>query len=58
MYPLHFGNFGGVAVKVLWAFLGLTTALLPLSGMMMWIERGKVSNIQNTRHTHTTGLTN
>jgi len=53
MYPLHFGNFGGVAVKVLWAFLGLTTALLPLSGMMMWIERGqRAKHPKHAPHTY------
>ena len=41
MFPLHFGNFGGVLVKFIWTILGLSTALLPLSGMMLWIERGQ-----------------
>ena len=41
MYPLHYGNFGGLFIKILWAWLGLTTALLPISGMMLWVERGK-----------------
>jgi len=40
MFPLHFGNFGGLAVKTLWAILGLATALLPITGLMLWIERG------------------
>ncbi|MCV2884861.1 PepSY domain-containing protein [Aestuariibacter sp. AA17] len=40
MFPLHFGNFGGPFVKLLWTVLGLSTALLPLSGLMLWIERG------------------
>ena len=39
MYPLHFGNFGGIAVKFIWFFLGLSTALLAATGMMVWIER-------------------
>ena len=39
MFPLHFGNFGGIFVKIIWAILGLGTALLPLTGMMLWIER-------------------
>lgn len=43
MFPLHFGNFGGAFVKLIWAILGLSTALLPLSGMMLWIERGQKS---------------
>ncbi|RYV01687.1 peptidase [Shewanella sp. OPT22] len=39
IYPLHFGNFGGLFVKFIWAFLGLTTALIPLSGVMMWLAK-------------------
>jgi uncharacterized iron-regulated membrane protein len=37
--PLHFGDFGGLLVKGLWAVLGLGTALTGLSGMMIWVER-------------------
>jgi uncharacterized iron-regulated membrane protein len=45
LFPLHFGNFAGVFVKCIWALLGLTTALLPLSGMMMWLaKRSRGSN--------------
>lgn len=40
MFPLHFGNFGGIFVKVIWGVLGLGTALLPLTGLMLWLERG------------------
>ncbi|MCB1690855.1 MAG: PepSY domain-containing protein [Halioglobus sp.] len=39
MFPLHFGNFGGLLVKILWALLGLGTALLSLTGMLIWLER-------------------
>lgn len=39
MYPLHFGNFGGLFVKVIWSILGIGTALLAVTGMMIWIER-------------------
>ncbi|REL26513.1 PepSY domain-containing protein [Thalassotalea euphylliae] len=48
MFPLHFGNFGGVFVKLIWAGLGLGTALLPLTGLMLWIERGV--NAANPRY--------
>lgn len=40
MFPLHFGNFGGIFIKAVWAILGLGTALLPLTGLMLWMERG------------------
>lgn len=51
MFPLHFGNFGGALVKVIWLLLGLSTALLPLTGMMLWLERGKQS--QHPRYSAT-----
>lgn len=44
MFPLHFGNFGGVFVKFIWTLLGLSTAFLPLSGLMLWLERAKKSS--------------
>jgi uncharacterized iron-regulated membrane protein len=39
IFPLHTGNFAGIGVKLLWACLGLTTALLPLTGIMMWFDK-------------------
>lgn len=39
MFPLHFGNFAGTGVKFLWFVLGLSTGLLAVSGVMIWIER-------------------
>ncbi|WP_394205522.1 PepSY-associated TM helix domain-containing protein [Shewanella waksmanii] len=44
LFPLHFGNFSGVFVKLLWGFLGLTTALIPLSGVMMWLSKRSRGN--------------
>ncbi|WP_133406143.1 PepSY-associated TM helix domain-containing protein [Parashewanella tropica] len=43
MFPLHYGNFGGILVKLIWTILGLSTTLLPLTGMMLWIRRGLTS---------------
>lgn len=37
--PLHFGNFGGWPVKVLWTVLGLTPGLLALTGGWLWLRR-------------------
>ena len=39
MFPLHFGNFGGLTVRIIWALLGLSTALIAATGMMIWVER-------------------
>jgi uncharacterized iron-regulated membrane protein len=37
--PLHVGGFGGTAVKVLWAALGLAPPLLFVTGFAMWWNR-------------------
>lgn len=50
MFPLHFGNFGGVAVKYLWFILGLTTGLLAVTGSMIWIERRVYGTSGNLSH--------
>jgi uncharacterized iron-regulated membrane protein len=39
MFPLHFGNFAGILSKLLWTVLGLASALIPLSGLMMWVNK-------------------
>ena len=38
--PLHFGTFGGgLTVYILWLLLGLSPAVLGVSGMLMWWNR-------------------
>jgi uncharacterized iron-regulated membrane protein len=37
--PLHYGSFGGNITKVLWIFLGLTPAILFVTGLLMWRKR-------------------
>jgi uncharacterized iron-regulated membrane protein len=37
--PLHVGNFGGTAVRVLWMVLGLAPPLLFATGFTMWWQR-------------------
>ena len=39
MEPLHFGGFGGLLLKWLYFLLGLTPAVLSLSGTLIWIDR-------------------
>lgn len=36
---LHFGNFGGLPVKLVWALFGLLMSLLVLSGTVIWTKR-------------------
>ena len=37
--PLHYGNFGGIPVKIIWCVLGLSPAILALSGTYIGICR-------------------
>jgi uncharacterized iron-regulated membrane protein len=39
LYGAHFGNFGGWPVKALWVLLGLSPALLFVTGVIMWWNR-------------------
>jgi len=37
--PLHFGDYGGVPLKLLWAALTLITILVLGSGLYLWLGR-------------------
>ena len=37
--PLHFGDYGGLAMKLIWALLDLVTIVLLGSGLYLWIGR-------------------
>lgn len=39
LYPLHIGSFGGIAVKMLYALLGLVPAVLTATGVIIWYPR-------------------
>jgi uncharacterized iron-regulated membrane protein len=39
MYPLHFGNFAGLASKAVWVALGTAAAYVSLTGMLLWTRR-------------------
>ncbi|HZY62867.1 MAG TPA: PepSY-associated TM helix domain-containing protein [Edaphobacter sp.] len=39
VYAVHFGNFAGLASRVLWFLLGLMPAVLLVSGLIMWWNR-------------------
>jgi uncharacterized iron-regulated membrane protein len=39
LIKLHFGRFGGLEIRVLWALLGLLPAALFITGFIMWWRR-------------------
>jgi uncharacterized iron-regulated membrane protein len=39
--PLHFGDYGGQPMKLLWALLDLATIVVLVSGLYLWLARGR-----------------
>lgn len=39
MTPLHFGNFAGIASRLVWLALGTAAAYVTFSGLMLWCRR-------------------
>ena len=40
--PLHFGDYGGLFLKIIWAILDLITIVVLLSGLYLWIKKEAV----------------
>jgi uncharacterized iron-regulated membrane protein len=40
--PLHFGNYGGMFLKILYCFFGIMPAILSITGFLIWRKRSKV----------------
>lgn len=45
--PLHFGSFGGLPVKIIWALAGLAPGVLAVTGFMIWRSRRKKGHPRN-----------
>jgi uncharacterized iron-regulated membrane protein len=39
--PLHFGDYGGQAMKLLWALLDIATIFILGSGLYLWLKRSR-----------------
>jgi uncharacterized iron-regulated membrane protein len=37
--PLHFGDYGGMPLKIIWAMLDLATLIVLGSGLYLWLAR-------------------
>ena len=38
--PLHFGDYGGMPMKILWALLDIATIIVLGSGLYLWLRKG------------------
>ncbi|MBB3177290.1 PepSY domain-containing protein [Variovorax sp. Sphag1AA] len=41
--PLHFGDYGGMPMQILWALLDVATIIVLGSGLYLWLKRGKTA---------------
>ena len=39
--PLHFGDYGGLPLKIIWALFDLLTIMVLVSGLYLWLSRRK-----------------
>lgn len=49
--PLHFGDYGGLPMKVLWALLDIAAIVILGSGLYLWLARRSLP-APGTRHAH------
>lgn len=47
--PLHFGDYGGMGLKLVWAALDLLTIMVLVTGLALWWKRRKMSAGQRLR---------
>jgi uncharacterized iron-regulated membrane protein len=41
--PLHFGDYGGAKMQLLWALLDIATIVVLVSGLYLWVKRGRTA---------------
>lgn len=47
--PLHFGDYGGLPLKIVWALLDLMTIVVLGSGIYLWLSRYKIRSTPGRR---------
>lgn len=47
--PLHFGDYGGLPLKIIWALFDLATIVILGSGLYLWFARNKATRAHITR---------
>ena len=54
--PLHFGDYGGLPLKILWALLDLATIVVLGSGLYLWLGKRSLSTAARVREIETGAL--
>ncbi len=54
--PLHFGDYGGLLLKILWAVLDLFTIVILVTGLYLWLGKRRASPAAHVREVETGGI--
>ncbi|KQM68158.1 peptidase [Sphingomonas sp. Leaf17] len=54
--PLHFGDYGGLPLKILWAVLDIFTIVVLATGLYLWLGKRRASAAAHVREVETGGL--
>lgn len=46
--PLHFGDYGGLPLKILWTLLDLAAIVVLGSGLYLWLRKPKAAPVPGT----------
>lgn len=46
--PLHFGDYGGLPLKIIWALLDLATIWILVTGLLLWLKKGRKADSAET----------
>jgi uncharacterized iron-regulated membrane protein len=55
--PLHFGDYGGMPLKIIWAIFDIATIVVLISGLYLWFARRKSNREQLARLEQTYSIT-
>jgi uncharacterized iron-regulated membrane protein len=44
--PLHFGDYGGLPLKIIWALFDIATLIVLTTGLYLWFNRRKAQQQQ------------
>jgi uncharacterized iron-regulated membrane protein len=61
--PLHFGDYGGLPLKILWALLDVMAIVVLYSGIYLWLAKRKFGakahasrDVRSKQHDHAVGV--
>lgn len=56
--PLHFGDYGGLLLKILWAILDVITMIILGSGLYLWYQKSRKGQRSNAENNISSGVVN